>query len=100
MFNEFAIAVSTYHFLFFSPWVSDEIAIYNYGWSCIFIISIYILVNQFLIIRVGLGVFNMWRIKQQKIFVRWFWKKYPTGIVNVNLNYLMSPPSRSFYYVG
>jgi hypothetical protein len=44
-FNEMAVSIVTYHYLFFTSWVYDADLTYLLGWSCIGYTSFYILVN-------------------------------------------------------
>jgi hypothetical protein len=50
-FNEWSILISLYHFLCFTPFVSNPVVKYNVGYSLIAVVSINWLVNAFIMIK-------------------------------------------------
>lgn len=50
-FNEWSILVSLYHFVCFTPFVSDPVTKYNVGYSLIAVVSTNWLVNAFIMIK-------------------------------------------------
>ena len=63
MFNETIITIVAYHYLFFTDWMFDEKLKYKYGWSCIGVTCLYILVNQYFFLRIGYQTLDLVRLK-------------------------------------